>query len=225
MDKKKILWISFCTHNYKILTDRCNYSLNKMLLFNDEYTHVIRQKGCSLKKGENTGFQSDSWYFCIYEKLKYASSSVYDSSDFDYIIVHDHDIQFFEHKWNELFEYIDNSRYSIFLMREGEEEEKMNGGFYIIKGHYYDEYVKFINILLCKDLKRYELGDQTYFNLNLHKLDYDFIPDKYIIWAKNIHGKNKDDVLLHHAVMDSKLDDKLKQMIEIDKWVNNNSYN
>ncbi len=220
--KKKILWISLSTYNYEKLTIEHEKSLNKLIDdTNDEYLYEKRHKKFSLISNK-TGFQTESWYFCIIEKLKWASSFE-DGETFDYVVVSDCDIQFFsKNNWKRIYNFIDSKNESIFFMRECQEQNKMNGGFYIMKGSYYPDYIKFVKKMLIDGDLYNDHGDQTYFNNNIDLLDYCFLPDEYYIWGWMCENKNKENVLFHHAVVDTNTEDKLKQINFIENWVNDN---
>lgn len=219
--KKKVLWISLSTCNYENITIEYEKSVNDIINdTSDEYSYEKRHKKFSLITNK-TGFQTESWYFCIVEKLKWASSFE-DGGNFDYVIVSDCDIQFFsKNNWKKIYNFIDSREELIFFMREGQEENKMNGGFYIMKGSYYHNYSNFIKKML-KDGDLYnDHGDQTYFNNNINLFNYCFLPDKYYVWGWMHENKNKNDVLFHHAVVDTNVNDKLKQINYIRNWCYN----
>ena len=53
-------------------------------------------------------------------------------------------------------------------------------------------------------------GDQTIINEHLHLIKYNYIPDEYVIWGKNVVDKNT--ALFHHAVQCDDVDSKLEQI-------------
>jgi hypothetical protein len=218
MKKNKVLWISMTTYNYTIISDKCYQSIDKVVKINNNYEHVFKRKGMTLKPDIN------KWLFCTLEGNSWLSQldGEINSSDFDYIIRHDCDITFFEKSWDELFEYIDNSDKWIFFMREESQQNQVNGGFCIIKGDHFNEFSDILKVMLNEGIEQYPYYDQSYFNIHKDSLfKYDYIPDKYVVWANLTNSKNKNNILMHHAVCESSIEGKLKQMEEVTYWHDN----
>ena len=77
----------------------------------------------------------------------------------------------------------------------------LNGGFYIIKKEYFEEYKKFIEKMLQKKLSDYRYGDQCYINENRDDLDWDYISEKYVTGFVNINSKyDPSKLCVHHAI-------------------------
>ena len=134
-----------------------------------------------------------------------------------YFIFSDCDILFIEknkEKWSELQLFIDENQNDIFFMRE-HTSELVNTGFFIIKNNKNIKYIItfFKNVLfnlLNREKRTMELGDQTIINEMLHNINYDFIPNDYIIYATTIYNNSKS--LIHHAVYCKSVDEKITQI-------------
>ena len=101
-------------------------------------------------------------------------------------------------------------------MREGSSND-VNSGFFIIKNNHYLPNIVFFfkhicNIFLNTPQKNMPFGDQTIINNHKNIIEYDFIPNEYVIWGKNTL---KPQSLLHHAVGCKDVKSKLEQIQEI----------
>jgi len=56
---------------------------------------------------------------------------------------------------------------------------------------------KIVNIFDNYDRKNIPLGDQSIINMFKHEINYDFIPNEFVVFGKDIYNKNKS--LIHHA--------------------------
>jgi hypothetical protein len=111
-----------------------------------------------------------------------------------------------------LEEFIAESPENIFFMRENDTNQ-VNTGFFIIKNNN-TEMLKFFtlvySIMQNTPKRQMPLGDQTIINQHLHHIKYNYIPDKYVIWGRNI--MNKETSLFHHAVQCNDVESKLEQI-------------
>jgi len=103
-------------------------------------------------------------------------------------------------------------------MREGNTNE-VNIGFFIIKNNHYLPNILFFfrhvcNIFMSTPQKSMPYGDQTIINNHKKIIEYDFIPNEYVIWGNNTL---KPQSLLHHAVGCKDVATKLEQIQEIIK--------
>ena len=57
------------------------------------------------------------------------------------------------------------------------------------------------------------LGDQSIINILKSKINYDFIPNDYVVFGTTIYNSNKS--LLHHAIGCIDVDDKIIQINRI----------
>jgi hypothetical protein len=98
--------------------------------------------------------------------------------------------------------------------------EHVNGGFYIIKKNYFETYKSFVRKMLSHGISDYYYGDQGYINENRDELDWDFIPDEYIIDKLNGSTYDLDRVCIHHAIASGKtLMDKLSCMHKVKSMI------
>lgn len=211
--KKNILWVAYSTDNYEPLTKYWRDSLHDVIKNDTEHNHVIKHKIDKMPEKEETGVGKKSWYNCIIEQLIWATS--FDENfiqKFEYVIVSDCDIQFFpNNSWKPLFEYIKRSNKSIFFMRENNSSD-VNSGFYIIKNDYYETYVKFVKNMLDINDMYTDFGDQTYINNHRDELNFDYIPDEFVVWGREVNDKKVDKILLHHAVFNKSVKTKSEQI-------------
>jgi hypothetical protein len=104
-------------------------------------------------------------------------------------------------------------------MRENTSND-INGGFYIIKNNkniyqIINFFIEVLNILSNSNKKDIPYGDQTIINNLKSTINFDYIPNDYMIWGENIHNINKS--LLHHCVCVGDIKGKLKQISQIYK--------
>ena len=93
--------------------------------------------------------------------------------------------------------------------------ETINTGFFIIKNNKNLKYIIsfFKNVLftlLNRDKKTMELGDQTIINEMLNNINFDRIPNEFIVYGRTIFDNNKS--LVHHAVYCKTIDEKIEQI-------------
>jgi hypothetical protein len=109
-----------------------------------------------------------------------------------------------------------NSSKNIFFMREGNKPE-VNTGFFIIKNCELQKTLLFFNniydIMMNTPHHKMPLGDQTVINEYKKHIDFDYIPNEYVIWGTVI--TNKTMCLLHHAINCKDISSKLNQIQEI----------
>ena len=209
------LFICYSTPNYSKMTDIFLESLNNINVKN--INHKLDTPNMSLEK---TGFQSNLWYYCVEQKIQHLINvlSNYDKyKHIKYFIFTDCDIVYIKnnvHEWLNLEKYIEKENKDIFFMRENTTND-VNGGFYIIKNneniiHIIEFFKKILNIMKKTHNNSMPYGDQSIIN-NLKKdINYDYIPNDYVIWGTNIYNKNKS--LIHHAVCCNNVSDKIKQI-------------
>ena len=61
-----------------------------------------------------------------------------------------------------------------------------------------------------REKRTMDLGDQTIINEMLHNINYDCIPNDYIVYATTIYNNSKS--LIHHAVYCKSIDEKKDQI-------------
>jgi hypothetical protein len=218
------LFIAYSTISYEPVTKIWKKSLE------DNNIENINHKIDDDSQYKIFGFQTDSWYRFINNKLEHLLNVLIEnklSFKYKYFIFSDCDIQYFDinkQYWNQLEEFISKSNKSIFFMRE-ELTTDVNTGFYIIKNNdYIDNIIRFFQkiIMLNKITPKFKapLADQTIINNNKHTIEFDYIPNEYIVWGKRIFNKKK--AIIHHAVCTRNIDEKLEQLAIISSIINNN---
>ena len=102
-------------------------------------------------------------------------------------------------------------------MRENTSND-VNSGFFIIKNN--DNITNiinfFVNVLQTFDTSKKEnmpFGDQSIINTLKSKINYDFIPNDYVVFGTRIFNSNKS--LFHHAIGSKDVDDKIIQINRI----------
>lgn len=210
--------ISYSTPNYEKLTHIHNESLKKIGVEDENIKHKTDSYDSSIFV--NDGFQSKLWYYAVTNKINHLISVLENykmNNSKKYFIFSDCDILFIEknkEKWSELQLFIDENQNDIFFMRE-HTSELVNTGFFIIKNNKNIKYIitffkTVLFNLLNREKRTMELGDQTIINEMLHNINYDFIPNDYIIYATTIYNNSKS--LIHHAVYCKSVDEKITQI-------------
>jgi len=222
------LFIAYSTPNYSKLTNILLNSLNLINANNINHFVDIPPEILITK----TGFQTDLWYYCIrnkinhlievltnYDNLPESTEPIHDEKK--YFIFTDCDICYIKNninEWQELEKFINNNNNDIFFMREGTSNE-VNSGFFIIKNNnninnIKNFFVQVLNIFDISEKKDIPFGDQTIINNLLSKrlsnINYDYIPNDYVIFGKHIFNKKKS--LFHHAIGCIDIEDKLLQI-------------
>jgi len=203
--------ISYSTPNYENLTKLYLNSLKNIGVKDENIKH------------KNEGLQSDLWYYAVTSKIMHLVTVLENSKNIDiykYFIFSDGDISFIKKnkdKWSELQFFIDENPNDIFFMRQGI-QDSVNTGFFIIKNNRNIKYIInfFKNVLfnlLNREKGTVQHGDQTIINEMLNNINYDFIPNDYIVYATTIYNNSKS--LIHHAVNCKSVDEKITQIIFI----------
>ena len=214
----KSLFICYSTPNYSQLTNICLHSLYDINVNN--INHMTDDISILF---ENTGFQTDLWYYCVRNKINHLINVLknYDSlNNINYFIFTDCDIIYIKkniNEWYNLENYIQNENKDIHFMREYLYDD-VNSGFFIIKNN--DNIPNIINFFVevlqtfdTTEKIKMPFGDQSIINNLKNKINYGFIPNDYVVFGKNIFNINKS--LFHHAVGPADVDDKIQQINEI----------
>lgn len=208
--------ICYSTPNYERLKNISFQSLLHLGIDINNIKHKLDYPPKELMK--ETGFMTDLFYYCIIHKIEHLINSL-KSYDYEYYICLDLDIWFLknnENEWENIKTIVDNSFNDIFFMRENNTND-VNGGFYIIKNKNKDIIIDFFsqiyNTLLIKNKNELPFADQTLINENKHKINFEYIPNDYVIWGNCIYNKEK--ALFHHAVCCRDVDDKINQINNI----------
>jgi len=214
----KSLFICYSTPNYSKLTNICLNSLYDINVNN--INHITDDISILF---ENTGFQTDLWYYCVRNKINHLINVLknYDClNNIKYFIFTDCDVIYIKkniNEWCNLENYIQNENKDIHFMRECSSDD-VNSGFFIIKNN--DNITNIINFFIevlqtidTTEKVQMPLGDQSIINNLKNTINYGFIPNDYVVFGTNIFNINKS--LFHHAVCCRDVDDKIKQINEI----------
>lgn len=209
--------ISYSTSNYEELTNIYLDSLKYIGVKDVNIKHKTDKYDSLIFKTE--GFQTELWYFAVTNKIHHLISVIqnYKLYNTKYFIFSDCDIHFIgknKEKWSELQKFIDENPNDIFFMRE-HTSSCVNTGFFIIKNNQNIKYIVsfFKNVLFTlmnREKRTMDLGDQTIINEMLHNINYDCIPNDYIVYATTIYNNSKS--LIHHAVYCKSIDEKKDQI-------------
>lgn len=206
------LFVCYSTPNYSRMTNIFLNSLKEINIKNIEHL-LDNTKICN----NNLGFQSEIWYYSIRNKINHLINILNKDNKIKYYIFTDCDIVYIKeniNEWDNLEKYIINKDKDIFFMRENLSND-VNTGFFIIKNNdNINNIIKFfIKVLDTIDKTKKEhmpLGDQTIINNLKNEINYDYIPNNYVIFGTNIFNKKKS--LFHHAVCCKNIDEKIKQI-------------
>jgi len=214
----KCLFICYSTPNYYKLTNLCLNSLHDINVNN--INHMTDEVSILF---ENTGFQTELWYYCVRNKINHLINVLKNYDDLKnikYFIFTDCDIIYIKkyiNEWYNLENYIQNENKDIHFMREATSND-VNSGFFIIKNN--DNITNIINFFVevlqtIDTTEKVEMpfGDQSIINKLKSKINYGFIPNDYVIFGTNIYNINKS--LFHHAVCCRDVDDKIIQINKI----------
>ena len=206
------LFICYSTPNYSKLTNIFLESLHAINVNN--INHVIDDVSF-----ENTGFQTELWYYCVRNKINHLINVIKNPSCVKYFIFTDCDIIYIKKnvdEWHNIENYIQNEDKDKFFMRESWTDD-VNSGFFVIKNNNIENIINFfVEVLATIDTTEkvnMPLGDQTIINNLKNKINYGVIPNDYVIYGRDIHNSNKS--LFHHAVCCRDVDDKINQINEI----------
>jgi len=214
----KSLFICYSTPNYSKLTNICLNSLHDINVNN--INHMTDDISILF---ENTGFQTELWYYCIRNKINHLINVLknYDGlNNIKYFIFTDCDIIYIKkniNEWYNLENYIQNENKDIHFMREGSSDD-VNSGFFIIKNN--DNITNIINFFVevlqtidTTEKVKMPFGDQSIINNLKNKINYGFIPNDYVVFGTSVYNINKS--LFHHAVCCRDVDDKITQINKI----------
>jgi len=211
---EKSLIICYSTPNYRELTELSLSSLRKLNATHIKHKldippHEIRDK---------TGFMNALFKYSIIHKVKHLIDTLIENKNkYEYYISADLDIRYLQtnkDKWNELKEYIDGDPNDIFFMRENASND-VNGGFFIIKNNNLEKIIHFLIYIFQQLITKPHLPmlEQQLINEHKNKINFNFIPNPYVIWGTEIHDMKS--ALFHHAVCCSNVDEKIKQINQI----------
>ena len=208
----KSLFICYSTPNYSKLTNMCLDSLRDINVNN--INHMTDNVSF-----ENTGFQTELWYYCVRNKINHLINVLKNGSNIKYFIFTDCDIIYIKknvNEWYNLENYIQNENKDIYFMREHSSDD-VNTGFFIMKNNDITNIINFfVEVLQTIDITEKEkmpLGDQSIINNLKYKINYGFIPNDYVVFGSEIFNINKS--LFHHAVCCRDVDDKIEQINQV----------
>jgi hypothetical protein len=166
---------------------------------------------------ENTGFQTELWYYCVRNKINHLINVLKNDSNVKYFIFTDCDIIYIKknvNEWYNLENYIQNENKDIYFMRENLSDD-VNTGFFIIKNitDIINFFVEVLETIDTTEKVKMPLGDQSIINNLKYKINYGFIPNDYVVFGSNIFDINKS--LFHHAVCCIDVDDKIEQINQV----------
>jgi len=206
----KSLFICYSTPNYSKLTNMCLDSLRDINVNN--INHMTDDVSF-----ENTGFQTELWYYCVRNKINHLINVLKNDSNVKYFIFTDCDIIYIKknvNEWYNLENYIQNENKDIYFMRENLSDD-VNTGFFIIKNitDIINFFVEVLETIDTTEKVKMPLGDQSIINNLKYKINYGFIPNDYVVFGSNIFDINKS--LFHHAVCCIDVDDKIEQINQV----------
>ena len=212
------LIICYSTPNYDKLANLVLSSLYDLNVERNNIKHKLDIPQINLSN--KTGFMTKLFHYSIINKVKHLINTLNENkNEYKYYISTDLDIRYLQknkNKWNELKNYIDNNINDIFFMREGMSND-VNGGFFIIKNQNIEKTIHFLtfifNELITKTQKQLPMLEQQLINENKHKINFSYIPNKYVIFGTEIYDINS--ALFHHAIGCADVDDKIKQINNI----------
>lgn len=182
-------FVAYSTKNYQLLTDVWLESLKK----------VPVPKNIHLRIDEDVPGACVTYAGAIENKIKNLIGHT-PSRGTMLIVSSDCDIRFYENgDWEGLVDFIAKSPRKMFFMRDCS-PDNVNGGFYIIKRDYFEHYKGFLRRMLKHGISDYYYVDQCYINEHRDELDWDYIPDEYIMCGANWRW-DKSRVCLYHAIV------------------------
>ncbi len=209
----KLLYV--WSDNMIILRDNFLKSISSL----DTYTYKICDHYIDLLKFTDNkfGFRTESWHYCLLEKIRYISRTLDTEPDDAYIVCSDIDIQFFNPSViDDLIQDAQDQQLEYYGMYEDNKRVKYNGGFYVLKASkrtrdFYHHIVK------CLEERSYPFGDQDIINADIDKYlgdRHQQIPASLTLWGG--HGV-KQTHAFHHAVFAKGMHDKVPQLISVFK--------
>jgi hypothetical protein len=187
----------------------------------------------SLKEEEKKTINKDAftnfWKICIINKVKNLIKVLKENinnNEYKYFISSDCDIIYLRknlNKWFNLENYINSTNNDIYFMRE-DISHFINAGFYIIKNNenlldtisfFINIYTQLTSISICNVNN---LVDQDLINKQLHLVNFNYIPNEYVIWGIKIYDISNS--LIHHAVCETNCSSKKIQINHINNILN-----
>ena len=215
----KSLFICYSTPNYEKMTNIFFESLKNINVKN--INHLLQDPTISIEK---TGFRTELWYYCLKKKKEHLVNVLKSNIDshYSYFIFSDCDINYIKknvNEWYNLEKYMIDTNKDIYFMRENVTND-VNSGFYIIKNN---ENLKniiefFIEVIKEMYNKNSDLepNDQVIINKFKNRINFDYIPNEYVVWANYIWDINKS--LFHHAVCTTDVTDKIEQINKVKSY-------
>ena len=220
----KSLFICYSTPNYSEMTNVFLNSLHDIKANNinhmiDDKAPVAIDESCPWS-GLSVS-RSDLWYYCIRSKINHdikVLKDYHNLKNIKYFIFTDCDVIYIKknvHEWYNLENYIQNTNKDIYFMREGGSDE-VNSGFYVIKNNNNIQNIMNFLVEVLQTIDATEkpatplmgadpsvtrflwIEDQYIINNLKNKINYDFIPNDYVVHGDRIFNINKS--LFHHAV-------------------------
>jgi len=215
----KSLIICYSTPNYSKMTDKFLEHIQGLQIIEDcQLIHKYDDIG----NNDKGGFRTEIWYTSILNRIIHMLDilKTRSNSEMKYFIFTDCDVIFIKENkscWIDLETAINASEKDIFFMREGSTSD-VNGGFYIIKNNnklttIIEFFEKVIFNFKQRSNSSMKFGDQTIINELKSELNFDYIPNDYVIFGTDIYNVNK--ALVHHAVRCTNVDQKLDQIRKV----------
>lgn len=202
----------------------CVYSENYVDLFNkfrDSVPLGFELKPKKIELLPPFGFQTDSWYSAIEQKIRYVLDSIKTVPENALFCISDTDIYFFG-KTNELYTYVQrcfqrDTKLQLLVMEE-DDIQKPNGGFMVLKNS--PKIRRLIENMLEGTAKKLPLADQSILYRDIPYVKHQYIDRDLVAWGTKM--KNPQKVLFHHAVCCRTVEEKLSQQELIKSKINKN---
>lgn len=211
------IFICYSTPNYERLTDMCLSSLRDAGA--KHIDHLLDNPSKELLSA--TGFQTPLWYYATKQKMVHLVNTLKKlkgSSDYKYFVFTDCDIIFIKRNaghWQNLEDHINRIQdKDLFFMKEKDTAD-VNTGFCIIKNNEnIDKVIAFfeevVDIFINSNTATLPYGDQSIINRIKNKINYDRIPNEYVVFGDIVFDYNR--ALFHHAIGCSDIYDKIHQI-------------
>lgn len=234
-----VLFGSSAADNYRTLTQSWKTSLQEAGVQKQNIMHISYQIPRGYKP--EIKFKSDTYNYCIKMKLenmlKVFKTVQSGNSHHRYIFWSDCDVQFFPNRlqeWKKLIRFMEEKDRDIYYPHEYSENDTplLNAGVLMYKKSKSDIVVDFYEMIhkrwneileeydgrLPEMIARYPFFDQSLIREEKHKINYELIPQRWQIHARERQEEYRKTILFHHAVDTITLYDKIEKMEKVRNW-------
>ena len=209
-----LLIVASTSDNFKSVTDVFESSLAPLL---SAGIAELRMNTIDMSGFKDFGFGTESWRHAIASKLRFASQSLDQRGDGEYVVISDTDIQFLQPmRLPALVEQAREQGLDYLGMRE-HKSDSFNGGFYVVRNS--EKSRAFLAEVVERMLStKNKYADQEILNellaSNKYGLKHDKVRGEHCVWGQGVTAVTKE-AIFHHAVCTRGAQEKVVQMRQV----------